>query len=153
MKKIFFLKLLLLFLTAFVAYSVSEEILAITILPARTSEKQNGPIKVHPNINATFQGGFSLCMRVKFLNWVSSTLIWSHYLSLSLNSEMHGEVSFNGGHMFYWNKNIPIDPTYWNSICITYNTASLYFNLSINGQDEVSTIKKNCSITATVKCT
>jgi len=131
---------LLLILSALIAGSFCQEkeIMAIKILPTRTGE--NYPIRVQPNNNTTFQGGFSLCVRVNFLTWDTNAPIWSKLFSLTIMYYMYGKVRFRGEHTFSWDKIIPIDPSYWNSICITFNVANLYFNLSINGKVEVSAI-------------
>jgi hypothetical protein len=130
-------------LALFIAKALCEEkeILAFKILPKRVREEEESfEIRIQPNRNVTFQGGFSLCMRVNFLTWETSPLIYiSNKFSLTMMRYKQGQMFFYGLHVFPLD--LPIDPAYWNSICITFNAGNLYFNLSINGLDYVSTTK------------
>ena len=124
------------------SFCAEKEILAIKILPTRPRAEQNDRIKVEPNSNVTFQDGFSLCFRVNFLTWDSSTLILSNILSLDIMSNQLGYLFFDEEYTFPWDIHIPIDPFYWNSICLTFNKSSQYFNFTINGKGIVSTGKE-----------
>lgn len=135
------------FLISLIANSLCDEreILAIKILPTRPRAKENDRVRVEAKSNVTFQSGFSICMRVNMLAWDSSLLISSKILSLDIMSNKHGNLIFDEVYSFSWDNDIPIDPFYWNTICLTFNQSTQVFYFTINGKEIVRAIneKKN----------
>lgn len=135
-------KKILTLITLFLSYSDSKDIRVFEILPSRPNSMANDRVVVELDRNITFQRGYALCLRIKFKTWDKTQIIYSRNISLVISDDQTG--SFTNGrtnHYFTWDKSMVMIPTYWNSICVSYDEVNLSFNLSINAVREVSSLE------------
>jgi hypothetical protein len=133
-----------LILVVLLTSSDGRDVKIIEILPTRPCSSTNDKIVVELNPNITFQAGYAICLRIKFRTWDNMHVFSSRNISLDLYASGKGSLT-NGRnpHLLTWNKSIRMIPTFWNSVCLSYDKESVSVNLTINDVREVTSVEKS----------